>query len=80
MKITNRLAELRAQTGKTQGEVISELEEMLGTRPFTRQMLSHYETGRHYVPADELALFCRYYGCHPGDILKLEEVASGAGV
>jgi transcriptional regulator with XRE-family HTH domain len=73
MKIGNRLEHLRRQQGKTQTEVVEELTAWLGRRPFTRQMLSHWETGRYHLAGEELAILCQYYRVTPGDILVLEE-------
>lgn len=72
MRIINRLPELRAHAGKTQEQVIDEMTALLGYRPFTRQALSHWETGRNPLSPEELALLCSYYRCGPGDILALE--------
>ena len=72
MKITNRLSQLRCQAGKTQEQVIEEITALLGRQPFTRQALSHWETGRNPIPDRELAQLCTYYEVTPGDILVLQ--------
>lgn len=80
MRITNRLAELRDRAGKTQNQVVDELTGRLGHRPFTRQMLSHWECGRHQPSGEELAILCDYYHVQPGDVLVLGEPASALAV
>ena len=72
MRIVNHLQELRRARGKTQTQVVGEIQEREGRRPFTRQMLSHWETGRHQPAGMELAILCQYYGVTPGDILSVE--------
>lgn len=69
MPAPNKLRELREKAGKSQEQVVSDLEGQEGSRVVNRQMLSHYETGRHQPQGSTLDALCRYYGVTPADIL-----------
>lgn len=76
MQLSNRLADLRNETGKTQQEVVEEITRLCGgERPFNRTMLSHWERGRHQPGGKALEVLCRYYRVGPGDILVLSDRA-----
>lgn len=68
MPDTITLKMLRERAGKSQQQVVDELETQEGFRVINRQMLSHLETGRNTQSAAFGAL-CRYYGVEPAALL-----------
>jgi transcriptional regulator with XRE-family HTH domain len=69
MSAPNKLRELREKAGKSQEHVVCDLEAQEGSRVVNRQMLSHYETGRHLPQGVPLDALCRYYGVTPAEVL-----------
>lgn len=72
MAIRNRIRELRQQAGKTQTQVVAELAERYGERPFSRPMLSMMEEGTRPISIESLDALCGYFGTQPGDLLVYE--------